>query len=323
MIWHILGIASLFFNFENTDKLVRDNSELISINKTHIAADAVNITTSNLLNHKPKEPKNLFLKNRAIPDVDRITLDSISKGHFEDSKNFESNEKVDKIALITYRIFFNGSIEKHIPTVIADGKENKYKYEYITKKKITLDLGTYKVIKVNSYQGDAGEYVNLIDLETVPKYFKKDDYQYHFNIDSRRSFVNEMTLASFFGAMLEVNYLDISCNGFSHKNGSSKPSRSHINGNNGDFKYLRLDKTLECGAGTSLNISKYADSLDYERQNKWNDALYKFGWKKMLGWSYTIKKKTKYLHHITHKTANHHHHLHVQDYEPDFKEIKQ
>jgi hypothetical protein len=52
MIWHILGIASLFFNFENTDKLVRDNSELISINKTHIAADAVNITTSNLLNHK-------------------------------------------------------------------------------------------------------------------------------------------------------------------------------------------------------------------------------------------------------------------------------
>jgi hypothetical protein len=62
MIWHILGIASLFFNFENTDKLVRDNSELISINKTHIAADAVNITTSNLLNHKPKEPKTYFKK---------------------------------------------------------------------------------------------------------------------------------------------------------------------------------------------------------------------------------------------------------------------
>jgi hypothetical protein len=33
--------------------------------------------------------------------------------------------------------FFNGSIEKHIPTVIADGKENKYKYEYITKKDYT------------------------------------------------------------------------------------------------------------------------------------------------------------------------------------------
>jgi hypothetical protein len=70
-----------------------------------------------------------------------------------------------------------------------------------------------------------------------------------------------------------------------------------------------------------LNISKYADSFDYERQNKLNDALYKFGWK-MLGWSYTIKKRQNTS--ITlHKTANHHHHLHVQDYEPDFKEIKQ
>jgi hypothetical protein len=38
------------------------------------------------------------------------------------------------------------------------------------KKKITLDLGTYKIIKVNSYQGDAGEYVNLIDST---KYFKR------------------------------------------------------------------------------------------------------------------------------------------------------
>jgi hypothetical protein len=30
---------------------------------------------------------------------------------------------------------------------------------------------------------------------------------------------------------------------------------------------FELDKALECGAGTSLNISKY-DSFDYERQNK-------------------------------------------------------
>jgi hypothetical protein len=51
------------------------------------------------------------------------------------------------------------------------------------------------------------------------------------------------------------------------------------------------------------------------------DALYKFGWKKC--WDLTPSKKKTNLHHITHKTANHHHHLHVQDYEPDFKEIKQ
>jgi hypothetical protein len=171
------------------------------------------------------------------------------------------------------------------------------------------------------YRGLKGKTINLINLEEVPKSYKKGKHQYHFNIDSPRGYVNEKTLASFFGAMLEVNYLDIGCNGFSHKDGSSKPSKSHINGNNGDFKYLRIDKSLKCGAGTSLNISKNSDSLDYVRQNKWNDALYKFGWKKMLGWTYQIEKKTRYLHQITHKTKNHYHHLHIQNYNPNYTEI--
>ncbi|MFT5252380.1 MAG: hypothetical protein ACI87N_001388 [Flavobacteriales bacterium] len=323
MIWHIFGVASLFFNFENADKLVSTNSELISINKTHITLNTPNTSSNNLINSKLKQPTNIFFKNRERLSLDKIIADTIHTDNFTKSKKLETNEKIIKVDIITYRIFFNGSIEKHIPKVIAGGQENKYKYEYVNKKKIVIDLGTYKFIKVKAYQGNAAEYVNLIDLETVPKYFKKNNYQYHFNIDSRRSFVNEMTLASFFGAMLEVNYLDISCNGFSHKDGSSAPSRSHINGNNGDFKYLRLDKTLKCGSGTSLNISKSAVALDYQRQNKWNDALYKFGWKGMLGWTYTVKKKTKHLHHITHKTTNHQHHLHVQNYEPEFKEIKQ
>ncbi len=173
------------------------------------------------------------------------------------------------------------------------------------------------------YNGTEGKRVNLINLEEVPKSYKKEKLQYHFNIDSPRSYVNEKTLASFFGAMLEVNYLDIGCNGFSHQDGSSKPSKSHVNGNNGDFKYLRIDKSLKCGSGTSLNIIKSPDSLDYKRQNKWNNALNKFGWKSMLGWSYKHKGKKKYLNHITHNTKNHHHHLHIQHYEPLFKEIKE
>lgn len=322
MIWHILGVASLFFNFEKADNLVSNNSELISIN-TNKVLDAPYTSLDNLVDIKHKQSSILFFINKAETRLKKTRTDTIHKDNFVNSKKIASTAKVKRIDIVTYRIFSNGSIEKHIPQVIADGKENQYKYEYISKKKIAIDLGTYKIIKVKAYHGEEGEHVNLINLEAVPKYFKKNNHQYHFNIDSRRSFVNERTLASFFGAMLEVNYLDISCNGFSHEDGSSKPSRSHINGNNGDFKYLRLDKTLPCGAGTSLNINKSADSLDYRRQNNWNDALYKFGWKDMLGWTYTVNKKTKYLHHIDHKTTNHHHHLHVQNYDPEFKEIKQ
>ncbi|NJM80348.1 MAG: hypothetical protein HC854_13375 [Flavobacterium sp.] len=56
----------------------------------------------------------------------------------------------------------------------------------------------------------------------------------------------------------------------------------------GDFKYLRKDKVLKFGNGTSLDIDANPELLDSERQNNWNDALFRFGWKSMLGWSYTI-----------------------------------
>jgi len=225
--------------------------------------------------------------------------------------------------VVTYNIYSNGWIVKYIPKDIKKELVDKYRYVYYDKKGDRHVLGEFTVFNIPAYKGEKGEFVNLISLEEVPKYYKNGKYQYHFNVDSPRSFLNEQTLASFFGALFEVNFLDISCNGFSHSDGSSKPSKSHINGNNGDFKYLRMDKSLNCGKGTSLNVIKSPDSLDFVRQNKWNDALYKFGWKSMLGWTYKKKRKTKYLHHIPHNTANHYHHLHVQHFEPNFKEIKE
>ena len=76
------------------------------------------------------------------------------------------------------------------------------------------------------------------------------------------------------------------------------------------------------GDGTSLDISANPDMLDDVRQNKWNDALYKFGWKSMLGWTYKRNGKVNYLNHLPKNTKNHHHHLHLQGYKPSFKEIK-
>jgi hypothetical protein len=59
-------------------------------------------------------------------------------------------------------------------------------------------------------------------------------------------------------------------------------------------------------------------------QGKINGMMLYINLMEKLGWTYTIKKKKlqNYIN-VSHKTANHHHHLHVQDYEPDFKEIKQ
>jgi hypothetical protein len=225
--------------------------------------------------------------------------------------------------IVTYNIYHTGEIEKHIPAKIKAGAEKKYRYVYHDKEGALHELGIYQIKKTKKVNDKKGGYVNLISLSTVKKTYSKGDCRYTFNIDSPRKYMNEKTLASFFGAMLEVGFDDISCNGFSHEDGSSKPSVSHINGNNGDFKYLRKDKKLMFGDGTSLHINTNPDMLDAKRQNQWNDALYKFGWKSMLGWSYKRDGKTMYLNHVPKNTKDHHHHLHVQGYSPNFEVINE
>ncbi|WP_430875426.1 hypothetical protein [Gilliamella sp. G0441] len=259
----------------------------------------------------------------------KVNFKGILTGEFDAVKgaryyDFLKEEFILKsvIKIITYHIYSDGKIEKHIPKFITKEHKDKYQYIYHDKNNIEHDLGAYLINKTQKYNGIKGEYINLIDLNIVNKEYSKDGLKYKFNIDSPRSYVNEKTLASFFGAMFEVNFEDISCNGFSHKDGSSKPSVSHINGFNGDFKYLRTDKKLMKGSGTSLHIDKEPELLDVERQNLWNNALYKFGWKSMLGWSYKKNGKKNYLNHITKDTKNHNHHLHVQSYSINIKEIK-
>ena len=281
-----------------------------------------------MLSMSAKEKDNLSfpkdtISTKATADLSKKTIVDSTKTTIKNKGKASKKAQKKSPIMVTYTIYSNGKIEKYIPKNIPKELKEKYKYVYKDSKGKKYDLGAYRIYKTQLYKGEEGETINLVNLEEVPKSYKNGKYQYHFNMDSPRSYVNEKTLASFFGAMLEVNYLDIGCNGFSHKDGSSRPSRSHINGYNGDFKYLRIDKSLECGPGTSLNLIKNADSLDYKRQNKWNDALNKFGWKSMLGWTYKSKGKTEYLHHISHNTRNHHHHLHIQHYEPLYKEIKE
>ena len=232
--------------------------------------------------------------------------------------------------IVTYHIYHDGKIERHIPENINTEYKNKYKYVYHDKNSNFHQLGIYEFIIIkNKYLSRSDkrygntEYIHLIDLREVTQKYEKYGLKYRFNVDSNqeRYFMNRDTLASFFGAMLEVNFTDISCNGFSTGKGESGVSKSHKNGYHGDFKYLRKDKKLYKGEGSSLNIRLNPGELDVDRQNQWIDALYKFGWTNMLGWSYTLKGEKYFLNHIPKETTNHDHHLHVEYY--DMKKVKE
>lgn len=57
--------------------------------------------------------------------------------------------------------------------------------------------------------------------------------------------------------------------------------------------------------------------MDEVRQNQFNDALYKYGWKSMLSWRFD----GRLLKHCSHY-EDHYHHLHIQSFTPKLKEIK-
>ncbi|WP_081301481.1 hypothetical protein, partial [Gilliamella sp. Fer1-1] len=229
-----------------------------------------------------------------------------------------------RVGIVTYHIYHDGKIERHIPVETLKGYEKKYKYVYHDKNSHVHQLGIYDYVEVTNIfyphqRYGLTKFIHLIDLREVRQKYSQHGLKYCFNVDSsqKRFFMNRDTLASFFGAMLEVNFVDISCNGFSTITGGSGISKSHYNGYHGDFKYLRIDEVLAKGDGTSLHIDLHPELFDVERQNQWNDALYKFGWTDMLGWSYTLNKIKKFPNHITKETAHHNHHLHVQFYDMD------
>ena len=221
---------------------------------------------------------------------------------------------VDEPGIVTYHIYWDGRIEKHVPKVIKNGYENNYMYIYHDENEQKHEIG-FANIKPTKIYGAKSGIVNLIDLRSVPKEYRNGNKHYRLSMNTPRTYTNEQTWASLLGAMLEVCFDDIVCNGFSMSDGSPGDSASHLNGKNGDIRYLRKDKS-----GKKLDLSLTPDELDVIRQVAWNEALYKFGWKSFLGWPYKHEGKARNLPH-TKKWPNHHHHLHLQGYLPNLKVI--
>lgn len=192
------------------------------------------------------------------------------------------------------------------------------------------DLGKYKLVKVKEnyggvYKDKLGkdtENIYLIDVRNVKHSYKKDSVGFTMVINTSRYYMNDVTMAALFGALMECNYDDFTFNGFSNEKGESVGgSKSHKNGMNGDLRYLRTDKK---GGKTDLfsdNEETGWKGMDESRQNTFNDALYKFGWKSMLSQNYG-EKDAKILNHCTNdKNSGHNDHLHLQGFAPTLKEI--
>lgn len=254
-----------------------------------------------------------------------------------DNKN---NDDVKATDIITYHIYASGKIEKHIPKKIKSGFENKYKYVYHDKNNKEHDICIVdKVIAQNWIKGskvDGGKgwekrtagktryyqkgdgKVELIKIK-LPINYNKDGVLIKIGDNTDREYINPISFASMIGTVAECGYSDFNFNGSTSKDGTGAPSVTHVNGVAFDFRYLRKDKS-----GNNLYINEKPNDLDVTRQEKFIDALIKFGYSKFYSVNITLNGKKFILKNST-NMADHHHHLHIrkEGYNPNYRELKQ
>ncbi len=246
---------------------------------------------------------------------------------------------------LEYIIYSNGEIKKN-----KVKNPRKVIYYYFDKNNNEYNLGELKAHKTKRHTKKdklslKEEYVVLVYVKDI-KGYNSGNVKFNFatwNSDSQRWYINPDCLAGLLGAMIEESIEDLGFNGFSIRNGNTAGgSSSHINGEKGDLRYLNTNKD---GNATHLQYSNF----DYDRQVKFNNALYKFGWGrtgKMYSENFnreveqfvfdeksnkkiktkvtisTLLPHTKHMKKTTGKVKyRHHHHLHLTGF--DFSKVKE
>lgn len=223
--------------------------------------------------------------------------------------------------ITTYRIHQNGLIERFTPPRMPDDISPNAHYIYYNAQGKEYDFGIFEGVEATRWtrKNSLGTgRIHLMDASCLGANPARK-FGFRFTGTGRR-YLSQPALASLIGALMESGYDDVTSTGFSMPDGSPGVSASHINGENGDFRFLRTDHSLN--TPTYLNTTAGVDALDEGRQNTFNNALYKFGWTTQLAWRYTKNGEQRLLSRTVHY-AGHHHHLHVGGYVPNLVETNQ
>jgi RHS repeat-associated protein len=123
-----------------------------------------------------------------------------------------------------------------------------------------------------------------------------------------RAFVDPKAMAAMFGAFVEVGASDFVITQFSYSNGASpSPSTSHINGKNGDFRYLRKDQS-------GAQVTVFETAFDIQRNSQFTTALNRFGYKDLKSYYVPAPFVNIGILPSTSHLEGHHNHLHLQGF---------
>lgn len=156
----------------------------------------------------------------------------------------------------------------------------------------------------------------LIDIRHFASYRRGNvGYKMLMNSGQQRYYLGGVEMAAFLGGLCKSGDDDISFNGFSTVNGSPGDSKSHINGEAGDIRYLRKDKKAEA-------VILQDENYDHQRTLELINNFITFGWgrsKLMISEYFTNAKvgvNSSYIFpkcfQLKSKKPRHNNHLHMQ-----------
>jgi RHS repeat-associated protein len=235
----------------------------------------------------------------------------------------------EKPWLNPYHYCSNNPVNRIDPTGLSDGSPDDYR--------IFAD-GTIEVTKTdddfdrfylatNGQNGNQQEVLvgqfnknekGLIQLPSTFSFTNPDfGTSFGFQVKSgneANSYIRGDAFAALIGALATTSTTDLTIIAFSKADATSPPpSKSHKNGINGDLRYFQTDYSNR----PTLLTDK---GFDMDRQNKFNDALYTFGWKNMLSEQFTPfgEQNSTILNRTSHyNKSRHHNHLHLQGFRPN------
>ncbi|QHI11699.1 hypothetical protein [Acinetobacter haemolyticus] len=221
-----------------------------------------------------------------------------------------------------YHIYHNGKIKRenkaatgYAEFIYYDQQGNAHnlgKSRFIVGKKYEL---VYKNGKLTGNRVIAGK-TYLIDQRLHSSY-RKNNIGYSWVIVSNegRYYLSGLSLASILGAMCSIGYGEYHGSGFSTKDGSSGvESKTHINGINGDFRYLGINNShMVATVHTTYN------NFDWDTNVRFIETLHRFGYKQFLSRPVSIKNGQMLPY--SSSVINHHHHVHLQGFSPKIEDI--
>ncbi len=180
-------------------------------------------------------------------------------------------------------------------------------------------------IVIRTYKLEATLEKNEDGLVALPETFNGNGYGFQYTGSENENYVSGPAFAGLLGALKETQFSDVSLNHWSNSDGSSpSPSRSHKDGEVGDIRPLRKDKSGE----PVLTTDK---QFDAERNTTMIGALKKFGWTSVLSEKNPSTGKitpgTTHYSGYTDKNGNwnpvrHNNHFHIQKFHPNLIQHK-